>query len=248
MLRIIWIFLLLLACRVQPADHLRLGHPSREDALLEYKGFALGYREHDEQAAWVSYCLTKTELRASKTKRSEDFRRDPAVPSGSATLEDYKGSGYDRGHLAPAADMAFHARAMSESFLLSNMSPQHKSFNRGVWSRLEDQVREFARQRGKVWVVTGPVLDQPLEQVGPSQVSVPRAFFKVLYAPKPRPAMLGFLLPNAASSEPLRQFAVSVDSVEAVTGLDFFSRLPDAQERRLEATRHPSEWNLPSQP
>ncbi|MFA7332198.1 MAG: DNA/RNA non-specific endonuclease [Candidatus Delongbacteria bacterium] len=247
MLRIAWIVLLVLACRVQPADHLRQGLPSREDVLLEYKGFALGYRERDEQAAWVSYCLTKAELRAAKTKRSEDFRRDLAVPTGSATLEDYKGSGYDRGHLAPAADMAFHAQAMSESFLLSNMSPQHKSFNRGVWSKLEEQVREFARQRGRVWVVTGPVLDQPLEHVGPSQVSVPRAYYKVLYAPKPRPAMLGFLLPNAASSVPLQHFVVSVDSVEALTGLDFFAKLPDAQERRLEASRRPLDWQLPAE-
>lgn len=247
MTRLLWTWLLLLAA-LQPAvaaDHLRFGQPSREDIVLEYKGFSLGYREADEQAAWVGYCITSTELNTAKTKRSEDFRQDPLIPTGSATLEDYKGSGFDRGHLAPAADMAWSEQSMHESFLMSNMSPQVQAFNRGVWSRLEDQVRDFARQRGKVWVVTGPVLDQPLGSIGRQQVSVPRAYYKVLYSPKPTPSMLGFLLPNQGSSDALESFVVSVDSVEAVTGLNFFSKLPDKQERRLERNRDPAGWTLP---
>lgn len=242
MSRILLLVLCILGARA--ADHLRYGRASSEDVVLQGKGFALGYREADEQAAWVAYCLTSAELDKAKIKRSDDFRRDARVTSGSATPEDYKGSGFDRGHLAPAADMAWSELAMSESFLMSNMSPQEPAFNRGIWSRLEEQVREFARQHGKLWVVTGPVLGKPREHIGANQVSVPRQYYKVLFAPKPKPAMLAFLLPNDGSSEALARFVVSVDSVEAVTGMDFFAKLADRQERALELGHSTTGWTF----
>jgi endonuclease G len=233
-------FLLLLllvaaACQARRPDHLRYGRPSREDAVLESSGFALGYREADEQAAWVAYALTAQELAAPSTKRKDAFQEDKRVPTGSATPADYKGSGFDRGHLAPFADLDWSEASARESFWMSNMSPQVPEFNRGIWKDLEDWVREQARARGAVWIVTGPVLDKPMGSIGGNAVTVPRAYYKVLYAPKPRPAMTAYLLPNSGSELPLRRFVVSVDSVEAVTGLDFFPRLPNRSEGRLEA-------------
>lgn len=229
------LLLLATACEARGPDHLRYGRPSREDAVLESTGFALGYREADEQAAWVAYALSAAELSAPSHKRRDVFVEDPRVPSGSATLSDYKGSGYDRGHLAPFADMDWSEASARESFWFSNMSPQLPDFNRGIWKDLEEWVRGQARERGTLWIVTGPVLDRPQGHIGGNEVTVPRAFYKVLYAPKPRPAMTAFLLPHAGSSSPLDDFVVSVDSVEAVTGLDFFRRLPNRTERRLEA-------------
>lgn len=229
------VLLLATACEARRPDHLRYGQPSREDAVLESSGFALGYREADEQAAWVAYALTAAELSAPSHKRKDRFVEDPRVPSGSATAADYKGSGYDRGHLAPFADLDWSEASGQESFWFSNMSPQLPEFNRGIWKDLEDWVRHQAAAHGALWIVTGPVLDAPRGHIGANEVTVPRAFYKVLYAPKPRPAMTAFLLPHTAPRQPLERYVVSVDSVEAVTGLDFFRKLPNRTERRLES-------------
>ncbi|MBI5830367.1 MAG: DNA/RNA non-specific endonuclease, partial [Chloroflexi bacterium] len=226
------------------ADNLAMGIPASGDQVVERTGFALGYRETHEQAAWVSYCLTAVEVQSKVGHRRENFSPDPGIATGSATLADYRGSGFDRGHLAPAADLAWSQRAVDESFLLSNMSPQLPAFNRGVWKELEEQVRSFAVQAGSLWVVTGPVLEPGLPTIGANRVSVPRAYYKALLAMAPRPRALGFLLPNAASEATLSSFAVSVDQLERRTGLDFFSALPDSLERRLEKGVALADWNF----
>ncbi len=128
-------------------DHLKLGVPGKADTIIDRPGYALGYIEYHEQPAWVVYHFTKEEAVTKAVKRSDDFREDPEIPTGSATLADYRRSGYDRGHLAPAADMAFSVRTMSDSFYMSNMSPQKPAFNRGIWKNLEAQVRYFASRR-----------------------------------------------------------------------------------------------------
>ncbi|MDD3155024.1 MAG: DNA/RNA non-specific endonuclease, partial [Victivallaceae bacterium] len=111
-------------------DNLALGVPGRADAIIDREGYALGYIELHEQPAWVIYKLTAEEVQNKVAKRSNQFKPDPEIPTGSAALADYRKSGYDRGHLAPAADMAWSAKAMSDSFYLSNMSPQVPAFNR----------------------------------------------------------------------------------------------------------------------
>ena len=125
-------------------DNLSYGVPGKADSIIDREGYSLGYIEYHEQPAWVTYKLTRTEATTKAAKRGDDFREDPSVPTGSATLADYRRSGYDRGHLAPAADMAFSSKTMSESFYMSNMSPQKPAFNRGCWKELEEQVRLFA--------------------------------------------------------------------------------------------------------
>ena len=135
--------------------------------------------------------------------------------------------------------------AMSESFFLSNISPQVAGFNRGIWKRLEAGVRDLAVENEELHVVTGPVLRDGLRAIGPNQVSVPEHFYKVILDNKgPELKALGFILPNQAASGPLSQFAVSVDSVERLTGIDFFPALPDSLEDRLEAEGDISEWVL----
>jgi endonuclease G len=213
--------------------------------VLTYTGFALKYSEQYEQAEWVAYQLTDEEVRG-QYDRSDDFRVDPKVQTGSAEPDDYRGSGFDRGHLAPAGDMKWSSAAMSESFLMSNMSPQNAGFNRGIWRKLEEQVREWAEEDTELFVVTGPVLtDGPYEQIGANGVAVPKRFYKVLLDYRePELKAIGFVLPNASSSLPLSVFAVSVDEVEDLTGLNFFAALPDAVEERLESRFDLLLWEL----
>ena len=166
------------------------------DQIVVHTGFTLSYSEPHEQAEWVAYVVTAERLKGA-VKRTNNFRIDPAVLTGSAVLGDYKGSGYDRGHLAPAASMAWSKEAMSESFFLSNMSPQKPGFNRGIWKKLEEAVRDMAHQHGTVVVVTGPVLEEGLLEIGPSGLDIPRAYYKVvLDVTEPTIEGIAFVLPN----------------------------------------------------
>jgi endonuclease G len=224
-------------------DNLDRGLPCADLPIIEHTGYALAYSEAHEQAAWVAYHLTDGEVVLKVAKRTDDFRPDPAVSTGSATLADYRRSGYDRGHLAPAADMAWDAVVMSESFYFSNMSPQVPGFNRGIWKTLEEHVRDWAVAFGDVWVVTGPVLEDDLPVIGPNAVAVPRRYYKVLLHEDAGGAMaIGFLADNRKMKAPVASLAVCVDEVEAATGLDFFAALPDSVEDLVEARYEWSVW------
>jgi len=208
--------------------------------VVFHKAYSLKYNEEHEQAEWVRYTLTKDHLLMEQVARSNKFKADSLVKTGSATPDDYKHSGYDRGHLAPAADMSWSKVTMEESFFMSNMSPQLPSFNRGVWKRLESKVRDWAKKYDTLYVVTGPVLQDSLKTIGKNKVSVPDYFYKALlvYTTNDKKA-IGFILPNAKSSVPIDSFAVTVDSVESVTGINFFSTLPDSIEDILESKADP---------
>lgn len=195
------------------------------------------YDEEHEQARWVEYHLT-AEMTHGSWKRCDHFRADPMIFTGSAEPGDYKGSGYDKGHLAPASDMAWDSTAMCESFYVSNMSSQLPAFNRGIWKRLEDQVRDWAQEDQEIWIVTGPVLRDSLPTIGTNHISVPEYFYKVIIDIKePDFKGIGFVMPNKGLKEPLMAFAVTIDSVEGLTSLDFFPGLPDSLERIIKASR-----------
>ena len=224
-------------------DHLKLGVPGKADTIIDRPGYALGYIEYHEQPAWVVYHFTKEEAVTKAVKRSDDFREDPEIPTGSATLADYRRSGYDRGHLAPAADMAFSVRTMSDSFYMSNMSPQKPAFNRGIWKDLEAQVRDFAITEHDVYIVTGPILPKTKTvTIGGNRVTVPTHYYKVIYDRTPPEKMIGFILPNEGSNRPLRDFAVTVDAVEDATGLNFFSTVPQPKQEQLESAISIRDW------
>lgn len=222
----------------QPSKYEGLEIPTihKQEVIIKHLGYTLSYNEQHEQANWVAYQLTAQETKKA-VSRSNDFEPDASVPTGSANGDDYKGSGYDRGHLAPAADMGWSEQAMHESFYYSNMSPQVPGFNRGIWKYLEVQVRQWAIDNKLIFVVTGPILSENLPTIGTNKVSVPRYFYKVLldYS-EPSLKGIGFIIPNASSELSLRAYAVSIDSVEKVTGLDFFPVLPDVEENRIEKT------------
>jgi len=210
--------------------------------VIRHSGYSLSYNEKHEQANWIAYELTAAETKA-KFSRTDNFQPDPLVLSGTATQKDYKSSGYDRGHLAPAADMGWSEQSMEESFYFSNMSPQLPGFNRGVWKRLEEQVREWAIENEAVYVVTGPVLRKGLPTIGSEHISVPQYFYKVLLDYRlPEIKAIGFVIPNESSSSPLYTYSVSIDSVESLTGLDFFPQLPDDEENLIESSSNFKQW------
>ncbi len=224
---------------------LQLPEYDKTDLVVHHPGYALLYDEEHEQARWVAYQLDRAELYGS-FDREDDFRSDPDVPTESATLDDYRKSGYDRGHLIPAADLSWSKEAMSGSFYLSNMSPQEGEFNRGIWSQLEATVRNFADTEGSIYVATGPVLtDGPYKTIGKSKVSVPKYYYKVLLDyQEPQVKAIGFLLPNTGSKQDLQTYATSVDEIENKTGINFFPKLPDPQEELLESTFDTDSWDF----
>ncbi len=215
--------------------------------LVKHSYYALSYVEEHEQPEWVAYELTRENLYPN-AKRKDNFRPDPRVPKGSASKRDYRGSGYDRGHLVPAGDMTFSAKAMSETFYLSNMSPQVRNFNGGIWRELEESTRYWTKKFGRLYVVTGPVLTGEIrEKIGGNGVSVPDQYYKVLLdLDEPEIKAIGFLIPNEVSVDPLKAYAIPIDEIEELTGLDFFSNIIDDPklEAKLEKGHNIRQWSF----
>ena len=217
------------------------------DELIEHPGHMLVYEEKHEQARWVAH-IASPELTQGNLARIDSFLPDPLVRTGTAVTADYWHSGYDRGHLVPSADMRWNQQALAATYLYSNISPQVPELNRESWADLEDWVRRYVHLSGRrVFVVTGPVLRDGLPTMRNegrrNDVSIPERFFKVIAdLDGPEPKALGFLQTNAPNEYPTISYAVSVDSVEQVTGSDFFHALDDAIEARIEAQRDPKAW------
>lgn len=215
----------------------------RDSLIVKHLAYTLSYNEKHEQANWVAYELTEEET-VKKAKRGNHFIPDPMVRTGSSNNEDYARSGYDRGHLAPAADMSFSDTTMKESFFFSNMSPQVSAFNRGIWKELEEQIREWAIEYKSLYIVTGPILHDGLPQIGPDHVSVPELYYKVILDyTAPDIKAIGFVIPNADSDKQLQNYAVSVDSVECLSKINFFYQLPDSIEKKIESSCCIKCWN-----
>ncbi|MFK5973336.1 MAG: DNA/RNA non-specific endonuclease [Flavobacteriaceae bacterium] len=212
--------------------------------LVEHSHFKLSYSEAYEQAEWVAYILKRSHLTYDDRERPY-FIEDPKLKTKSADWRNYKGSGYDRGHLCPAGDRRFSKWAYDETFYTSNISPQDKDFNAGVWQRLERQVRQWAKKHKTLFVVTAGVLERGLEGIGEEDVAVPRYFYKIVARGyKNKLHVIAFLMPSHESTRPLRQFAVSVDRIEKMTGIDFFHELPDEVEEEIEKDIDIDAWEF----
>ena len=217
----------------------------RKEQLIEHTGYTVSYNADWRIPNWVGYELVRSELEGG-VKRSDNFMPDPQVKKKSAENSDYRRSGFDRGHMAPAGDMTWDKQAMQESFYFSNICPQNPSLNSGAWRLLEEQIRLWAKKDSAVVVVCGPIVNpsRKMKKIGKNGVVVPSSFFKVVLVPYgDRPKGIGFLFKNSDTSKPFREFAVSIDSVESVTGLDFFAQLPDTVELRVEASFSLDDWS-----
>jgi endonuclease G len=236
----------------------QIGYPKyAEDVqIVKHSALTLGYSEKHEQAAWVQHIVIP-EVEFANVSRTNDFRIDSLVTTGSSQEEDYflkkiatdgtmefDGFGYDRGHLAPSADFRWSQKALSESYFYSNMSPQKPEFNRERWAELESWIRTYVIDFNEaVYVVTGPVLKDGLKQQGGNQVSIPEQFYKIVLAlDGEEKKAIAFLMPNDHCAYPVSGYVTSVDSIEKLSGLDFFSSLDDAEENRLEAMNTMDGW------
>lgn len=204
--------------------------------ILKRKGYTLSYNADYKTPQWVAWELTKKETKG-KEGRTDKFLPDPDVRGAKAYTGDYTKSGYDRGHMAPAADMKWSRKAMEESFYMSNICPQNPNLNRGDWNDLEEKSRQWAKKYGAVYIACGPIYDNKRpKRIGNNKVAVPDAFYKVvLINDKKNPKAIGFIFPNKAGHKPLKKYVVTVDSVEKRTNIDFFSALPDEIENKIEA-------------
>ncbi len=215
--------------------------------IVEHEYFSLSYSERDEQPEWVAYKLTEDQLRADNVRRRDYFEEDPAVRTGSANYYDYKGSGYSKGHLVPSADRNFSENANYETFFMSNMSPQIRGFNSGIWNELEITARKWTYDHDEVYIVSGPILtDRGLDHIGrENEVTVPERYYKIIYdlSESDDPdAAIAFILPNEVSEKSLSEYVVTIDEIEEATGLDFFTVLPDSFENKLEKNTDTDQW------
>ena len=217
----------------------------RSSRVITHKGFTVSYNYDWKIPNWVAYELTDWEVEG-EVPRYDRFKPDPMVPAhATATTDDYKYSGYDRGHMAPAADMKWDEQAMKESFYLSNICPQNPNLNGGVWKDLEEQVRDLASQKGRIFVVCGPIVTDDSHTLGVNEVVVPQAFFKVLLQEaNGKVYTIGFVYENKSGRQPMSTYAKSVDEVELITNIDFFPSLPDKIEDDAELVVDFSKWTV----
>ena len=208
-----------------------------KEQVIEHKGYTVSYNTKWLIPNWVAYELTDEEV-VGEISRADKFVPDPDVTGTCSTTDDYKNSGFDRGHMAPAGDMKWDATAMDESFYTTNICPQNHNLNAGDWKELEEQVRDWAIKNEKVYVVCGPIMKQKYETIGQNNVAVPDSFYKVVLMYKNGNwRALGFVFANKAGNKPLDTYAKSVDEVEKITSFDFFSALPDEIENEIEKNK-----------
>lgn len=233
------------------SEHILYGLPGTNGTILYRKGYVLAHDNGKKVASWVSYHLTNAYL-VQNVPRSNDFRPDPDLPKGQRSeVKDYKKSGYDLGHLAPAEDMRRDEQTESETFLLSNMSPQvGLGFNRRIWKNLEAKVRSWTKKRQNIYVMTGPIYaSKDYKTIGPDKVAIPSHFYKIVVSRDTNGSTpltikgesldaIAFIMPNKnLGAMPIKSYITTIDGVEKETGLNFLRGLADPIEKKLEAKK-----------
>lgn len=211
--------------------------------IKQYEGFTVSFNEENHTPNYVAWELTSHET-SGESSRTNNFWSDPTVP-GCADTRDYTRSGYDRGHLCPAADQKWSDQAMHDSFVMTNICPQANALNTGAWNTLENKERQWAARDSMIVIVAGPIYtEEDQERIGNIGVRVPSSFFKVMLAPYAKPMRaIGFVYPNMKSPGNMADYATTVDEVERITGLDFFHTLPDDVESEVESSATFRDWN-----
>ena len=213
--------------------------------IIEHFAYTVSYNPAWKIPNWVAYSLTKEET-SGPYEREKSFYPDPKVKGQPVVHKDYTHSGYDRGHMAPAADMKWSEKAMRESFYMTNICPQNQNLNRGDWNDLEELARDWARKYGNIYIACGPIVRNENVTIGNThRIVVPSAFYKVFLRKNNSSwTSIGFMFANEAGNKPLMTYMTSVDDIENITGIDFFYNLPDSIEELIESDFHVSEWTL----
>lgn len=215
----------------------------RPSQIIEHKGYTVSFNNGTRLPNWVAYELTAEEVEGL-CKRNGRFFLDPDVVGSQADNEDYRGSGWDKGHIAPAGDMKWDEQAMLESCYFSNICPQNPNLNGGDWRSLEEKCRDYARRFGSLYIIAGPIVGDTLNgTIGYNEVVVPDAFYKVLLVfEEGKYEGIGFYFENVAGHKPLPTYARTINEIEAMTGIDFFFSLPDGLEIEVESSYNDGFW------
>ncbi len=215
----------------------------REEIILKRTGYTVSYNRETKLPNWVAWHLTADHVNGSYSREGLRFWEDTDVPTPRATDADYRGSGYDRGHMCPAGDNKWSLEALQQSFIFTNACPQNHELNRGDWNEMEIQCRKWAREMGDIYIVCGPILFKgEHETIGYNKVVVPEAFFKVVLCMNDTPKAIGFIYRNREGNRPKGDYVNSIDQVERITKIDFFPSLPDEVEDVVEATANLDDW------
>lgn len=215
------------------------------EQIIEHKGYTVSFNKETRLPNWVAYELTSIEV-SGTFPRDRNYYVDPDVIGPQADNGDYHLSGWDRGHMAPAGDMKWSDLAMTESCYFSNICPQNQNLNGGDWRSLEERSRNLAQDVGSLYIACGPIVGQAKNgTLGPNQVVIPDAFYKViLYCHEGNYEGIGFSFTNTAGHRPLDEYALSIDQVESLTGIDFFISLRNSIENKIEATYDINKWDI----
>lgn len=231
----------LLVTTVQPGS--ALSAASSGFIPLERAAYRLSYNPATRLPVWVAWHLTAEHTDGPYSRKGIKFAEDEDVPVPRATNMDYVNSGYDRGHICPSGDNKWSEEAQLQSFLYTNCCPQLHNLNAGDWNELEGKCRKWAQQYGGVYIVSGPLLlNKKHKTIGKNKVVAPEAFFKVVLCMEGEPKAIGFIYRNEANNKTMSSYVNTVDDVERLTGLDFFSALPDEVEREVEAKADLADW------
>lgn len=213
------------------------------EQILHRIAYTVSYNKETKIPNWVAWKLTKEHCEGDIQRPTSAFHEDKEVSKPRATLADYKGSGWSRGHMCPAGDNKWDADAMYESFLLTNMCPQDSKLNAGRWNDIESLCRKWAKEYGEVYIVCGPILyKQKHKTIGNNKVVIPEAFFKVVLCLSGEPKAIGFICKNNGEKQNRDYYVNTVDNVERITGIDFFPNLDDAIENKIEAKADLKDW------
>ncbi len=211
--------------------------------IKDYTGFTLSFNKENKTPNYVAWELLGTEV-STEVSRTDNFWQDKGI-EGCPAHKDYTGSGYDRGHMCPAADQKWSVDAMNDCFVMANMCPQLHDLNAGAWETLESKERLWAKRDSAVMIIAGPIYtEDDNKYFGSANVRVPGAFFKVLIAPYlDKPRGIAFVYPHMKCPGNMQDYATTIDEVERITGFDFFSALPDEIETKIEGEYSFTEWN-----
>lgn len=229
-------------------DYSRTYEPVSKGQLLQKRFFSLSFDEATKNPEWVAYHLKKEQLTSRENYGRPSFLPDPDITTGSNTSDDFSASGFERGHLVPAADMSFDSMAFAETFLLSSIVPQRRACNQGIWKELEKQTRAWVYRYNDVYIISGPVFSHEAEipVINSSKIAIPSHFYKIVFVYNDMlKAMSAYLIPNEKSEKPLSACTVSVDSIEKLTNIDFFQNmLNDGEEESLESRINTTDFPL----
>lgn len=213
-------------------------------AIRHYLGYVLSYNSCWYIPNWVAYELTAEEVVSGSPPFRGVFVADTTVSFVQSDGYDFRGSGWSRGHMAPAADFKWSRKAYGDTFYYTNCCPQDQSMNNGSWNVLENHVRRLAKKYGAVYVVTGPVVGtNRFGKIGAHQVVVPDGFFKALLVNRNNSFYaIGFYMENVPEKQPIKECYLTIDELEKLTGFDFFPFLEDNVENSIEAEVNTSIW------